>query len=753
MRTLARRRSTAAHPASRSFFHPRLRAALLLAGTLPALLLSASPAGAIVEKVGSAEVGLQPRNAEFFLDGQLGGTFANAAGNPVVHSNSTYAVFWDPTNSYHGDWQHLVDRFLENVGGSSGELASVFAVEGQYTDRTNQPLTNHSVFKGAYTDTDIYPASGCTDPHPLLLADQLLINKVHVPVCLTDEQVRVELGRFLSSHGLPTGMSTIYYVLTPPGVAMCLDGGGATGHCSSYTGNAGETSYENSFCSYHGAINSGGLATGDAKTVLYAAIPWMAGGLGNPHLLPGDQRPAYECQDGGFDPSTEPAEESEHPRERTVKEKEEFEEATKEEKEEKEAEEIREGPRQQEPNQVPCPSIDGGCDTGLADLIIGQIAIEQQNVVTNPLLNAWQGTARYEVTDECRNFFAPTLGGDSVGKKGSLAGTLFNQELGGYPYYLQTAYDLAAFTFSFPGVPCVPGVILEPRFTNPNPVNTGELVGFNGMESAITLNAGVKYPTSGEPSPTYPTYTWDFGDGSPTVTGLAPGAPSQNSPETSLCETPWTAPCAAASFHSYQYGGTYEVTLTAKDVGGNIARFSRIVTVDGPAPPAPPAPPSPPGPDTSTTSGGSSSAANGTVGKSGGAAGGAGTPKVVATQAVGSHSLSSALRSGLVVRYSVSAQATGRFEVLLASSVAKKIGLRGPVATGLAKGTPPQVVIAKAILVATKGGHSSYKIKFGKVAAAKLRKLHKVTLMIRMVVHNASSPVATTVLSTANLSR
>ena len=35
------------------------------------------------------------------------------------------------------------------------------------------------------------------------------------------------------------------------------------------------------------------------------------------------------------------------------------------------------------------------------------------------------------------------------------------------------------------------------------------------------------------------------------------------------CEKPWLAPCAASAFHSYQYGGTYEVTLTISDVGGD----------------------------------------------------------------------------------------------------------------------------------------------------------------------------------------
>ena len=53
---------------------------------------------------------------------------------------------------------------------------------------------------------------------------------------------------------------------------------------------------------------------------------------------------------------------------------------------------------------------DGFYDAGLADLIINQIAVQQQDIVTDPLLTAWQDSAHNEVTDECRNFFVPTTG-------------------------------------------------------------------------------------------------------------------------------------------------------------------------------------------------------------------------------------------------------------------------------------------------------------------------------------------------------
>src|SRR5207244_12264176 len=65
------------------------------------------------------------------------------------------------------------------------------------------------------------------------------------------------------------------------------------------------------------------------------------------------------------------------------------------------------------------------------------------------------------------------------------------------------------------------------------------------------------------------------------------------------------------------------------------------------------------------------------------------------------------LRHGLVVRYSVSERVTGHFEVLLATSLARRLRLHGPNASGLATGTPPQTVIGKAFLVTAAGGRNT----------------------------------------------
>ena len=339
----------------------------------------------------------------------------------------------------------------------------------------------------------------------------------------------------------------------------------------------------------------------------------------------------------------------------------------------------------QEPNQLTCPKADGGCDTGLADMVINQLSLQQQNIVTDPLLNAWQDSAHNENTDECRFFLAPSIGGSVAASTETFAGTLYNQEIGGDHYYLNNAFNLAACRLPYPGVPCMHNVNLVPQFTAPSTVNSLETVGFDGMESNITLDAAVNYPGGGAPGSNYATYEWNFGDGTG-LKGYAPGAPA--------CTTPWLSPCAASAFHAYTYGGTYTVTLTVMDVGGNVQHTSHDITVVGPPPPAP-APAPAPGTDTAgSTPGGGAGSLVAPV-----------TP--VAHAAVISRSLKTALKKGLPIRYSVNEQVAGRFEVLISSALAKKLKLHGTPAKGLPAGTPAQVMIAKAILVTTKAGRAT----------------------------------------------
>ena len=308
----------------RSMPHVARRLMLALGVVAAFWSLTAVPASAKVVTVPTGSgaeavsVGLLPRNAEFAFGGNeaTARSFNNPEGNPVLHKNETYAIYWDPTDHYHGDWQHLIDTFFQGLGAESGSTATVFAVDSQYTDKSDQPASYRSTFRGAYTDTDPYPTAGnCSDPHPLAVVDRigpLNAKDQHTEVCLTDGQIRKELQTFIADHSLQQGMSSIFYLLTPPGVAVCLDGGGATGHCSDYYQAPfveGETeaeeeakikqeeeSYEHSFCSYHSAFSDATLknvSKPEANTILYGVIPWSAGGRGR--LPPGTDR-----QDSGL---------------------------------------------------------------------------------------------------------------------------------------------------------------------------------------------------------------------------------------------------------------------------------------------------------------------------------------------------------------------------------------------------------------------------------------------------------------------
>ena len=125
-------------------------------------------------------------------------------------------------------------------------------------------------------------------------------------------------------------------------------------------------------------------------------------------------------------------------------------------------------------------------------------------MVTDPLLTAWQDAKGNEATDDCRNFFASTAGeggshgeiaGSATAVQETEAGTLSNVTVGAHSYYLNNVFSLADFTFYGNGMHRRFGLV--PKFTAPNPVNAGEIVGFDGMESEISLITTPAYTASG----------------------------------------------------------------------------------------------------------------------------------------------------------------------------------------------------------------------------------------------------------------
>jgi PKD domain-containing protein len=650
--TLARSFSTSRNAQPRSARSTRalaLLGALALAALL-ALLLASSAHALIVGSFGEQRrtaVSVQAEPLQYH-------------GGPVLHSSDAYTIYWDPTNTYRGDWKELINGYFHAVGAASGTLEDVFAVNEQYGDASGI-AANQSTFRGSYTDKDPYPASGnCTEPSEY--------------ACLTDAQIQAELQHVIASGVLPGATGPpVYYLLTPPGVTVCNGVGGSAG-CSNSTGGTPK-----GICGYHSAISPG-----SANPVIYAVQPWVAGDAGqfiinnSPFETSGTTPNELACQ-GNAAPLDEP-------------------------------------------NQLTGLNPWGNYAEGLADVIVSDLSVEQNNIVIDPQLNGWYQTAtNAEQADMCQWNYGPPPETPPVPNDKTHAALLSNETISGHSYYVQWAFNSSWLT-SNRGYGCWGGVTQEPHFTAPNPVNSGDVIGFDGTESLLTLEANPVGLPSDEPF-IAPIYAWNFGDGT-SVSGTAD----------------------ASVFHSYRYGGTYEATLTVTDSGHNTRSFTDVITVVGPAPPVP----------GGTGSGGGSSSPSTTPGAGSGSGSGLGgklVPTPTATQTVTSRSLAAVLRGGLVVRYSVNERVAGRFEVLLASSLAKKIGVHGSTATGLAKGTPAQTIIAKAILVTTKGGHSTYKIKFSKDTAKRLRKLGKVSLMIRLVVRNGANPATTTVLDKVNLGR
>jgi hypothetical protein len=648
-----------------------LRAFGLTALASGALLCAAAPAGAVVTTVGLREYGVEPVSTASFVAPT---TPLAYEGGPVVHSSAPYAIYWDPKDGY-AAWEGLTAGFLEAAGHESelGSLGNVFSVAGQYRDTTGAASAYNLNFRGAFTDVDRYPATE---------------NCAETALCLTDAQIRTELTKYITSNGLPaglnptTGPTPIYFIFTPPGVAVCLEGSGETGHCT-------KPGTGQPLCSYHS------FTTVSATTVLYAVLPWTA---------------AAECQGGtGLEL----------------------------------------------PNALTSP--DDNTQTP-ADVVPDEIADEQIATITDPLLTGWRetGGAKDEVPDKCRNEFALTEGPTNE---------RFNQFIGARSYYINDEFDQAAIFDPYPGNPCIHEVRIQPQFTAPDTVRAGDPVTFNATESVVDLGIAK--------------YNWEFGPGETAEVNCEGRTPTygKTPAECNAALVGTGNPNSVASVvHKYAHSGSHEVKLTVVDDGGNSAVAYHAITVVPTQQEEAEARATREAGERATREAGERATreAGERAAREAGekakreaeekakspaavesakraAEAKAGVP--VATTRVLSRSLKTALSGGLTVRYSVNEQVTGSFEVLLASSVARQIGLHGTPATGLPAGSAPQIVIAKAILVTTAGGHNTVKILFGKKTAALLHKLHKVSLMVRLVVRNASSrtPVSTTVVSVVTL--
>jgi hypothetical protein len=165
-------------------------------------------------------------------------------GGPVLSTNTSAGltitpIFWQPSGySFPAHFETVVDGYIKNVAAASGSSDNVYSVDTEYYDKTNgvRTLVTYNFKAGApIVDTDALPANGCTPGSG-------------ETACITDDQLRTELTKVLSSHGLPSGLAHFYPVFFAPKVeTQDRDGtnslSGFCGYHRSYGSSANPTVY------------------------------------------------------------------------------------------------------------------------------------------------------------------------------------------------------------------------------------------------------------------------------------------------------------------------------------------------------------------------------------------------------------------------------------------------------------------------------------------------------------------------------
>jgi hypothetical protein len=170
----------------------------------------------------------------------------------VMRTNTVYAIYWIPSGStacagspchVDANYESDIDQYFTDVAAASGRTDNVYSVATQYYDATG-PISYSSSFAGSYVDTDPFPTNGC--------------NVGAGVVCLTDQQIENEIQNVLTTKGWHGSTTTIFFLMTPDGVASCADG--TSSQCST-----------NVFCAYHS-----GFTDSNDEPVIYANEPYDA---------------------------------------------------------------------------------------------------------------------------------------------------------------------------------------------------------------------------------------------------------------------------------------------------------------------------------------------------------------------------------------------------------------------------------------------------------------------------------------------
>jgi hypothetical protein len=252
-----------------------LGAVIALLGAQPAAAQGSKFFGGIIPDVatGATMAQTRARIATSSTPLQAGGVAHEAnlpyEGGPVLHSNRTHVIFWDPAGSglsFDPGYQSLIETFLIDVAADSHKTTNVYGLSGQYTDGAG-PAAYASTYGNSVLATDPLPASGCTEP---------AVTGPGWTVCLTDAQLQSEIEHVIATDALPTTNDDLYFLVTPDGLGSCTDAG------SSSCALGGR---QNGYCGYHSETPNG---------ISYAVIPYNAV---PEHCQSGNPRPNQSTAD------------------------------------------------------------------------------------------------------------------------------------------------------------------------------------------------------------------------------------------------------------------------------------------------------------------------------------------------------------------------------------------------------------------------------------------------------------------------
>ena len=633
-----------------------------------------------------------------WLSSDLGGPLVPSGGlcyrgGPVINKNETFALTWDQQRTYWSGTRGYVEQFLRDVADGSGKLTSPYAVTPQYNGNADSHYPNGggraqntSTYGGGCIDNGTvggsscnfggssvngsghdFPGNACKPSGGSFSGPGAATTNT---VCLSDAQLQSELQTMIQQTGIPgrtgPGYTPVVTLLMPPGVVTCLDGPGSTvnGNLCSANGDspppplvttgsggvsAGTYLVTVTYVTAAGeSLPSGpqSVTVGDGSSLTIAPPPPIGGETGWYAYVDGKRQGVVNgvsspltLNTTGSGPAPQPAIPafcSYHSQ-------------------------VNAGGT--EVAYVVQPwNVGTACDepdspafsptdtpqqlsqkAGIR--IVSPLSQSQIAAIVNPELNGWFAPSGSEIDDNGGCVPAKSLDGATVGSSSQ------------NPYLLQREFNNAGVIESDPNTyfGCAPNVIFAPAFVVPSSVNPGDEVQFDGSISASTLII----PKAN--------YHWDFGDGA-TATG-------------------------PSVVHSYAKGGTYTVTLTVTDRGGNTDSLSQTVAVLG---------------------------ANGQpVSSSGGSKHGLHVRILLMPQ-----SLRMILDHGVNLRVSSDGRANGIAYVSIPRSLAKRAHIK--------TGRKPSVVIGVGTLSGITDGTVSLHLTLSRSMVAKLRHLSHVTLSVRL---------------------